>query len=353
MARVNASFRTWLTRGGLLLLVVLPVPLALPAPAPAPVPRPDTAPRVEPAAHRTYTETIPDSRVHFDMIAIPGGVFWMGTPDGEKGRADDEGPRHPVRIRPFWMERAETTWDEFDQYWKRGNVDEARHVRPVNPDADAVTRPTPPYADETWGYGREGYPVIAITHHAAMEYCRWLSRKTGKLYRLPTEAEWEWAARAGTPTAYSFGNDPARLGLYAWFADNAEDQTHPVGTKLPNRWGLYDLYGNAAEWCLDHYRKNFYASFAADRLALAPYNPTTADRAPDVVRGGSWADKAGQCRSGGRRASDRSWWRSDPQRPPSIWWLPNADFVGFRVVRAVEEQDDLRDVASKVTRNTP
>jgi formylglycine-generating enzyme required for sulfatase activity len=351
MGQVKRSLRRWLARVSLVLLAVLPVPLALTAPAPEP--RPDTEPRVEPAAHRSYTETIPGSRVRFDMVAVPGGVFRMGTPEGEPGRAADEGPQHPVRVRPFWMEKTETTWDEFDRYWRDRDDPEGRHVRPLNPEADAVTRPTPPYADETWGYGREGYPVIAISHHAAMEYCRWLARKTGKLYRLPTEAEWEWAARAGTPTAYSFGNDPAKLGQYAWYADNAEDQTHPVGKKLPNPWGLYDLYGNAAEWCLDHYRKNFYASFSPERLALAPVNPTTADRAPDVVRGGSWADKPDRCRSGSRRASDKSWWRLDPQRPPSIWWLTNADFVGFRVVRAVEEQDALRDVQSKVMPKTP
>jgi formylglycine-generating enzyme required for sulfatase activity len=326
--------------------------LAVALGAPAPAPRPDTEPRVEPAAHRSYTETIPGSRVSFDMVALPGGVFWMGSSEGEKGRSENEGPRHPVRIRPFWMEKTETTWDEFDQYWRHTSETERRNFHPLNPAADAVTRPSPPYADETWGYGREGYPVIAITHHAAMEYCRWLSRKTGKLYRLPTEAEWEWACRAGTATAYAFGNDPRRLDEYAWFADNAEDATHPVGKKLPNPWGLHDLYGNAAEWCLDHYRKNVYASFPGDRLTLAPVNLPTADRAPDVVRGGSWADKAEQCRSSSRRASDKSWWRSDPQRPPSIWWLPNADFVGFRVVRAVEEQDDLRDIQSKVTPNS-
>jgi formylglycine-generating enzyme required for sulfatase activity len=287
--------------------------------------------------------------VRFDMIAIPGGVFWMGSPEGEKGRSRDEGPRHPVRVRPFWLGKTEVTWDEFDRYWRQTDDLERRDRRPLNPEADAVSRPSPPYHDETWGYGREGYPVLGISHHFAMEYCRWLSRKTGKLYRLPTEAEWEYACRAGTATAYSFGNDPRLLREHAWFAENADECTHPVGQKLPNPWGLYDMYGNVAEWCLDHYHKNAYATFPADRLTLAPVRLPTADRYPDVARGGSWADAARQCRSASRRASDKAWNRRDPLRPQSIWWLADADFVGLRVARAALEQDDLRDVESKVT----
>jgi formylglycine-generating enzyme required for sulfatase activity len=287
------------------------------------------------------------------MVAIPGGVYWMGSAAGEKGRDEDEGPRHPVQIRPFWMGRTEVTWDEYDLYQHHEDAPRGEQHRPLNQDADAVTRPSPSYADETYGYGRQGYPVIGVSHHAAMQYCRWLSLKTGKLYRLPTEAEWEWAARAGATTSYSFGDDPRQLAPYAWFASNADDCTHPVGTKLPNPWGIYDLYGNASEWCLDSYRKNAYAASPADRLTLAPVNVPTASRYPNVVRGGSWADAASQCRSGSRRASDKSWNRSDPGRPQSIWWLANADFVGFRVVRALDEQEQLQGIESKVTPQSP
>jgi formylglycine-generating enzyme required for sulfatase activity len=331
------------------LLLALAVPLAAALAAPAPAPPPPTRPRVEPAAHRSYTETLPESRVRFDLVAVPGGVFWRGSFPGERGRAGDEGPRHPVCIRPFWMGRTEVTWDEFDQYLWHRPEQRPPGQRPLNPDADAVTRPSPSYIDETFGYGRAGYPVLGISHHAAMAYCRWLSRATGKLYRLPTEAEWEWAARAGTTTAYFFGDDAKKLGDYTWFADNSDEATHPVGRKKPNPWGLYDMYGNVSEWCLDHYRPDAYAAFPTDRLTLAPVSLPTADRFPDVVRGGSWADGADRCRSAAREASRPAWNRIDPMRPRSIWWLANGDFVGFRVVRALGEKDDLADVESKVT----
>jgi formylglycine-generating enzyme required for sulfatase activity len=311
------------------------------APAPGPV--------QDLLRHRNYTEGIPGSSVQFDMIAIPGGTFFMGSPDGEKGRGKDEGPQHLVKVRPFWMGKCEVTWNEFDLYRVR-KVQFREENEPVVEDpADAVTSPTPPYIDHTYGYGEDGYPVIGVTHHSAMEYCRWLSIKTGKAYRLPTEAEWEHACRAGTRSAYSFGDDPAKLKEHAWLADNAEDKTHPVGSNKPNPWGLYDMHGNVAEWCLDHYREDYYATFPPGSLPLAPVNMPTANRYPHVVRGGSWADDAPQLRSASRRASNKLWNRQDPAVPQSIWWLTNADHVGFRIVRAVDEQKELRGLRSKVT----
>src|SRR5262249_14679663 len=154
------------------------------------------------------------------MIPIPGGTFLMGSPAGEKGRKPDEGPQHPVTVKPFWMGKFEVTWDEYDLYWvKKGAAKPAE----TKDKADAVSRPTPPYVDPTFGYGHDGNPALNVTHHAAMEYCRWISAKTGKLYRLPTEAEWEWACRAGTTTAYSFGDDPAKLEAFAWFEKNSDE----------------------------------------------------------------------------------------------------------------------------------
>jgi formylglycine-generating enzyme required for sulfatase activity len=190
--------------------------------------------------------------------------------------------------------------------------------------------------------------VIGVTHHAAMDYCRWLSMKTGKAYRLPTEAEWEYACRAGTKTAYSFGDDPKQLGDYAWFAGNSEELTHEVGKKKPNPWGLYDMHGNVNEWCLDHYQKDYYAQFPLDKPTLAPLLMPTEKRFSHVARGGSWADKADAARSAARRGSIERWIRQDPQRPKSIWWLTDAEFIGFRLVRAVEEQPNLKDLHSKI-----
>jgi formylglycine-generating enzyme required for sulfatase activity len=303
-------------------------------------------------AHKPYTETIAGSTVSFDMVAIPAGRFLMGSPPGEAGRKDDEGPQHPVEIRPFWMGKCEVTWDEFDLFWKArpgGKEDK----EPENPtDADAVTRPTPPYADETFDKGREGHPVLGVTHHAAMQYCRWLTLKTGKVYRLPTEAEWEYACRAGTTTAYYWGDDPKKIGEYAWYDGNSEEKTHKVGTKKPNAWGLYDMAGNVSEWCVDTYDKEFYKTFPLNKPSIAPVNPPTANRFPNVARGGSWTDEAPLCRSAARVGSEKSWIKLDPQRPQSIWWLTSAEFVGFRIVRAVEEQDNLKGLRSKVTRQS-
>jgi formylglycine-generating enzyme required for sulfatase activity len=302
--------------------------------------------------HKSYVETIPGSKVKFEMVAIPGGTYLMGSPANEAGRADDEGPQHPVAIGPLWVGKTEVTWDEYDLYWKTKKEARKEPGPARAKEADAVSRPTPPYADETFGHGRQGHPVLCITHHAAMEYCRWLSAMTGKAYRLPTEAEWEYACRAGTKTAYSFGDDPKKLGEYAWYADNSDDVTHVVGQKKPNPWGLYDMHGNVAEWCLDHYQKDFYSRFKLDKAALGPVLLPTANRFSHVARGGSWTDDAEKLRSAARRGSDNTWIQRDPQRPQSIWWLTDADFVGFRIVRAVQEQDNLKNLKSKVTRES-
>jgi formylglycine-generating enzyme required for sulfatase activity len=181
-----------------------------------------------------------------------------------------------------------------------------------------------------------------------MEYCRWLSEKTGKAYRLPTEAEWEWACRAGTTTAYSFGDDPKVLGEYACFGENSDEKTFKVGSKKPNPWGLYDMHGNVAEWCLDEYKKDAYALFPLDKPTVEPVLLPGGIRYPHVVRGGSWADEPPQLRSAARRASEKSWLQRDPQSPKSIWWLTDADMVGIRLVRAVEEQPNLKGIRSKL-----
>jgi formylglycine-generating enzyme required for sulfatase activity len=311
-------------------------------------------PQVDALKHKGYTQKIPDSKVSFEMVAIPSGTFLMGSPEDEKGRGEDEGPQHPVTIRPFWMGKMEVTWDEYDLYWRK--VPGAQPPPPQteqDKNADAVTRPTPPYADETFGHGREGNPVLCITHHAAMEYCRWLSAKTGKVYRLPTEAEWEWACRAGTTTAYSFADGANQLGEYAWFDKNSDEVAHKVGMKKPNPWGLHDMHGNVAEWCVDHYKKYYYAGFPLDKATLSPVLLPTEKRYSYVARGGAWIDGPAMLRSAARRGSDKDWLKRDPQRPQSIWWMTDADFVGFRVVCPAEEQENLKGLKSKVTRDSP
>jgi len=178
--------------------------------------------------------------------------------------------------------------------------------------------------------GKDGYPAISMTQHAANKYCEWLSAKTGQFYRLPTEAEWEYACRAGTPAAYSFGDNPAKLDDYAWYEKNSDFKYHKVGTKKPNPWELYDMHGNVAEWCLDQYEPNYNAVAAGNSpdpwlKATKPY--------PHVARGGSWDDEADKLRSAARRASDKAWKQQDPQLPKSVWYHTDAQFLGFRIVR--------------------
>jgi formylglycine-generating enzyme required for sulfatase activity len=319
---------------------------------PAQISSPRAAAEVSPTLFKPYTETIPGTKVKFDMVPIAGGTYLMGSPPSEPGRAADEGPQHPVTVRDFWMGKCEVTWDEYDQYWKKEEEAQRKNETPQERAADAITRPTPPYADETFGHGRENHPVICITHHAAMQYCTWLSIKTGKPYRLPTEAEWEYAARAGTKTPYFFGSDPKQLDDYAWYAANSEDLTHEVGKKKPNPWGLQDIYGNVAEWCLDMYQSNYYSQFPTNRPTLSPVLLPNGNRFSHVARGGSWADEPKRLRSAARRGSDKKWIKRDPQRPQSIWWLTDAEFIGFRIVRPVVEQVNLKGIRSTTTRES-
>jgi formylglycine-generating enzyme required for sulfatase activity len=299
---------------------------------------------------KPYTDTIPDTKVTFDMVPVAGGSFTLGSPTTEPGRKDDEGPQVKVTVKPFWMSAREVTWDEYDLFAF------AKRRRPAPGEtqsaADAITKPTPPYADETWGFGKGKQPALGMTWHAAAEYCRWLSAKTGKTYRLATEVEWEYAARAGTATPWSSGATDASLADVAWYAKNSNGAPHPVGTKKPNASGLYDLHGNVAEWVLDQYDPKRYATLKGPSL-IDPVLLPTEKRYPHVVRGGSYDDEAEALRSAARRGSKPDWSRRDPQQPQSIWWHTDAIFVGFRIVRAVEEQDTLKGFKSTITRDSP
>jgi len=233
-------------------------------------------------ARKPFVQTIKGTTVSFTMAPIPGGT----APDG-------------TAIKPFSIATTEVTWDVYDIWVFSLDVPEGT--------ADASTRPTKPYLLMDRGYGHQGYPAISVSHKGAEEFCRWLTAKTGRKYRLPTEAEWEHACRAGASGKYGFGDDAAELREHAWYAGNAEEKTHPIGTRKANAWGLFDMLGNASEWV------------------------TGADGAPKTA-GGCFRDEAEDLTPATRVAPSRSWNASDPQIPKSVWWLADGGFVGFRVV---------------------
>jgi formylglycine-generating enzyme required for sulfatase activity len=254
------------------------------------------APSTKPADRlEAYTEHVKGTLVKIDMVPINGGRFSFGI-----GKAQPKA----IEIKSFWMAKSECTWDQFDTFEMQRDLPEGQ--RKFVPASDARTRPTAPYFNPTFDFGREGYPVISVTAHSAQMYCRWLSEKTGHKYRLPTEAEWEWACRAASPLTEL---KPARLDEVAWHQGTSEETTHPVMKKKPNSWGLYDMLGNAGEWC------------------------TQLEGKVPVIRGGSYVSKPADVSCLARLPFDPDWQKSDDSFPRSKWWIFDVHFTGFRVVR--------------------
>lgn len=198
-----------------------------------------------------------------DMVEIPPGEFWMGSGDDDSEASADEKPRHRVTIaRPFEIGKYEVTFLEYDQF----ALDTGRDL------------PT----DHNWGRGRR--PVINLTWDDAVAYAKWLSDQTGKSYRLPTEAEWEYACRTGKETIYCFDGDATQLNAYAWYGKNADNRTHPVGQKHANAWGLHDMSGNVLEWVQDCWRGAYDG---------APGDGSAGEENCEarVLRGGSWLNE--------------------------------------------------------------
>jgi formylglycine-generating enzyme required for sulfatase activity len=294
---------------------------------------------------KKYTETVTtksNEKISFEMVLIPGGSFLMGSPSDEADREEHEGPQHKVRLDCFYLCPKEATLQLFMAYYRETvtakrdffAVEEAKKdaEKKKKGDIDVITGPTPVYGDMTMGY-EETHPAIGITWHNAMTFCRWLSKKTGKQYRLPTEAEWEYACRAGSTNAFSFGDDPKKLADFAWFDETADSETSPVGKKKPNAWGLYDMSGNVREWVYDFYSAAAYKETAKKSPAVNPKGPKTGKL--HVARGGDYSSPADELRCAAR-TFEQEWWRSgDPQIPKSKWWLPEMDFIGFRVACSI------------------
>ncbi|HXI00699.1 MAG TPA: SUMF1/EgtB/PvdO family nonheme iron enzyme [Sphingobacteriaceae bacterium] len=275
----------------------------------------------QPLNNPNYTDSIPGTSVKFSMVKIPGGTFFMGSPQNEAGRDEDEGPRKQIKIDSFWMGAHEVTYDEYEVFMNDGAEQEL----------DAITRPTPPYIDFTLGMGKQGgYPANSMSQYGALYYCYWLYKKTGEFYRLPTEAEWEYASRAGKDTSHINGISEKQLAEYAWMASNSENKYHKVGLLKANAWGLYDMAGNVQEWTLDQYLPDYFVKIGND-----PINPAIKPESkhPRTLKGGSYLDNSTSFRSANRIKSDLAWNVRDPQIPRSKWWNADAPFVGFRLVK--------------------
>ena len=277
----------------------------------------------------SYEESIAGSDQSIAMTFIPGGKFKLGSPKNESGRNEDEGPQRELEVGDFWIGTYEITWDQYQLFLFR-NVDKtpASDRGAIDLGVDAVSGATMPYVN----YNKPGYPAIDITQYAASTFCKWLTAKTGRFYRLPTEAEWEFACRSGSTEAYSFGRNPADLNDYAWFKANSNGMIQRGGKKAPNSAGLYDMHGNAAEWVIDAYDEAGYQKLPTTDAVLFP-----TELYPRVVRGGSFRDGPEKLRSAARDYSRPQWKQRDPQFPKSLWWHTDALHVGFRIVRPKEE----------------
>ncbi len=270
-------------------------------------------------AQSIETVTIPGSEARFRLVLIPAGTLeW-------------DGDTASIQLDPFWMGIHEVTYDEFILFQHRENDSDASLQAEGAFSADAVSRPTPPYLDYTYGMGSAGgFPAVSMTQQAALRYCRWLYQKTGQFYRLPTEAEWMYACLAAQ------GWQPAEgdLEQYAWYYGNSYEKYHKAGEKMPNPWGLHDMLGNIAEWTLDEYQKDYLEAVGEEK-----HNPWVkpARRHSRTVKGGSYDSPAGECNCLFRQKSQPRWQARDPQIPKSIWWNTDSPFVGFRILRPEQQ----------------
>lgn len=300
---------------------------------------------------KNFTEQIPGTPIKFNMVAIPEGTFKMGSPENEQFRKDDESPQRNVTLDKFFIAEIETTWNEFYAFYGE-TVSEGRTLpesvyenNSTFPEADAISGPTPPFgiADQGWGSGDR--PAITMTHYAAETYCQWLSKKTGKKYRLPTEAEWEYVARAGSEEPFFFGGKPskysnegfmrklfsadtAKIATYFVYKNNSQDMSEEPTFVAANPFGVKNMQGNILEYCADKYDSTAYASTPLDVK-----NPISTNGTEHVVRGGSFKSDASELRAAARSKTQHlPWLRTDPQKPQSIWWYSDINCIGFRVV---------------------
>jgi formylglycine-generating enzyme required for sulfatase activity len=270
---------------------------------------------------KSYDQVVPGSSIKFSLAAVLSGKFQMGS---KSMMADnDESPVKEIEVSSFWMGTKEVTFAEWDLYFKDTRLPQSKTI-------DGVTRATPQYIDLTWGMGRDAtHPTNSMSHTAAVMYCKWLYSKTGFFFRLPTEAEWEYACKANAP---AIAMDAKVMGEHGYFKENSDSKFHHVGEKKPNAFGLYDMLGNLSEWTIDQYDPSYLTKIETKD----PLNPP-ASKYPKTVKGGSYLDKVTELRCSNRISSIADWNQRDPQIPKSKWWLTDGMFVGFRVVRPLKQ----------------
>jgi len=270
-----------------------------------------------------YKQLVNNENITIDMVAVKGGSFLMGASNSTT-RKDDEKPSHEVEIDNFWMGKYEITWAQYDAFvynrFETAKLIEAAKL--IELGIDGVTGATPPYVEMSFGMGKGDSPAINMTQYAALMYCKWLTSVTGVFYRLPTEAEWEYACKKGKTDYIN------NLKEVAWFTENAQEKYEITGTKKENSLGIHDMLGNVSEWVLDQYSTNYYA----DSPKKNPWNIPT-KLYPRVLRGGSWKDTSDKLCCTSRDASNAKLKSRDPQIPKSNWWHTNASNIGFRIVR--------------------
>ncbi len=305
--------------------------------------------------HVDFEETIPNTTISFKMKAIPGGTFKIGSPEDEQMRNADEGPVKEVKLSPFFMAEIEVTWENYLAFYSataaEGRSTDTEGTR-LTGDVDAISGPTPPYGqpDQNWGLGNR--PAITMSYHSAETYCKWLSQVTGKTYRLPTEAEWEYAARGGSETPFFFegnpkdfskkgffgkifGKDNEEINNYVIFNKNSGSKSHEPDAVKANPFGLINMLGNVNEYCQDWYAEDTYS-----KLTDGVTDPTgPASGKEHVIRGGSFKSEIGEIRSASRNFTKSvAWLKTDPQMPKSKWWLSDCNDISFRVVCEFDEK---------------
>jgi formylglycine-generating enzyme len=293
----------------------------------------------------SFTEKIPGTSLSFEMIAIPAGKFIMGSPKNEPLRKPDEGPVHPVKLSRFFIAKVEVSWDEYLEFFKATSSQGRKEIEETE-NVDAISGPTPPWGAPDQGWGKGSRPAITMTWKAANTYCKWLSKMTGKKYRLPTEAEWEYASRGGKQTPYFFDGNPKKytsagffrrifgadtttIQSYVVYKENSASQTQEPASVKGNPFGLKNMLGNVYEFCSDYYSPTAYSAYK--KGAVNPKGPKKGQE--HVIRGGSFKSDAKDVRSAARDfTKTKAWLVTDPQMPKSVWWYSDCIDVGFRVV---------------------